>query len=192
VRRLESLPTILQLAFMHSVEIRLRPFGREDFQRLISWLPDAAAHSAWCGAHFRFPLDVAQLERYLQAGQSASARIFTAIGGSGEAVGHVEISHIWPHLSSRLSRVLVMPGHRGQGIGARMVSRALTLSFTEHAVDRIDLGVAVDNETAIGCYRKLGFVQVGLWPQALTTATGTIDVCWMTLSRANWSARATP
>lgn len=154
----------------------------------MSWLPDAQAHSTWCGARFRYPLDEAQLDRYLETGRG-QARIFTALDGAGTAVGHVEISHIWPHLSSRLSRVLVAPDARGKGIGATMVGRALALSFSEHNVDRIDLGVAVDNAAAIGCYRKLGFVQVGLWPQALTTAAGTIDVSWMTLSRGAWSTR---
>jgi RimJ/RimL family protein N-acetyltransferase len=181
---------MLHPSAMASIEIYLRPFGRGDFQHLMSWLPDAEAHSAWCGAHFSYPLDAAQLERYLQTGQTPSARIFTAIAGTGEAVGHVEISHIWPHLSCRLSRVLGAPGRRRRGIGACMIAEAVALSFIEHQVDRIDLGVSTGNTTAIACYRRLGFVQVGLWPQALATAAGTIDVCWMTLARATWSRRS--
>ena len=51
-------------------------------------------------------------------------------------------------------------------------------------VDRIDLGVAADNARAIACYRQQGFVHVGSWPNAIPTVSGTIDVYWMTLTRA--------
>jgi hypothetical protein len=61
---------------------------------------------------------------------------------------------IWPHLSSRLSRILVAPERRGEGIGSAMVARAVAVTFETHHVDRIDLGVAADNAPAFACYRK--------------------------------------
>jgi hypothetical protein len=86
---------------------------------------------------------------------SGSARaIFTALLPSGEPVGHIEISQIWPYLSSRLSRVLVAPDRRRLGIGGGMVSRASAFSFDTHHVDRIDLGVDADKATFINACRK--------------------------------------
>src|SRR5258707_13150196 len=52
-----------------SPEIGLRPFGRADFDRLISWVDSAAAVADWCAAFFVYPLDHAQLTRYLQAAE---------------------------------------------------------------------------------------------------------------------------
>ena len=172
---------------MSSPDIRLRPFDAADFERLMSWVPDAAAHAAWCGGHFRYPLDATQLERYLQGAQQGTACIFTALDATSMPVGHVEISHIWPHLSTRLSRVLVAPSVRQRRIGTTMVAAAVRFSFESHGIDRIDLGVSAANGPAIGCYRKLGFSEVGRWPNAITTADGTIDVCWMTLTRQVWA-----
>jgi hypothetical protein len=46
--------------------VTLSPFGREDFSRLISWLPTEADPIEWCAAFFQYPLTDAQLERYLE------------------------------------------------------------------------------------------------------------------------------
>ena len=57
--------------------------------------------------------------------------------------------------------MLIAPDRRQFGIGAGMVSGAITFSFDTHHVDRIDLGVDADNVVAIRCYRRQGFKHVG-------------------------------
>ena len=93
-------------------------------------------------------------------------------------------------LQRRLSRVLVAPDRRRLGIGGGMVCRASAFSFDTHHVDRIDLGVDADNVAAITCYRRQGFKHVGTWPHAMEAGPTTIDVYWMTLSRAAWVSRS--
>jgi RimJ/RimL family protein N-acetyltransferase len=172
-------------------EITLRKFGRDDFDRLISWVGTPEALGEWCASFFAFPLDNAQLTRYLEsAGLPPRSTILTAVTPTGEAVGHVELSHVWPHLSSRLSRVLVAPQRRRTGIGAAMVLQALALSFETHRVDRIDLGVSADNEAAIACYERTGFDHVGTWPHAMEAGPRVIDVYWMTVTRSAWESSA--
>jgi len=168
----------------------LHPFGREDFARLISWLPTEADLVEWCAAFFRYPLTDAQLERYLESAKQPNSRIiFNARSADGEAVGHIEISQIWPHLSSRLSRILVAPDKRRRGFASSMVAQALSISFEQYHVDRVDLGVSSANSAAIGCYEKLGFRQVGEWKDAISAGAGTIDVVWMTVTRDAWTRR---
>ena len=174
-------------------DVTLRPFSRDDFGRLISWLPSEAAHIEWCGAFFGFPLDDAQLERYLESSTRPNGRVvFSAERPTGEVVGHVEISHVWPRLSSRLSRVLVAPTCRRRGIGSAMVAQALAFSFRDHGVARIDVGVSQDNGAAISCYRKLGFEHVGTWIDAMTVGGRTIDVYWMTVTKDRWAMAGAP
>jgi RimJ/RimL family protein N-acetyltransferase len=170
------------------VRIALCPFGSDDFDRLISWLPTEDDLVEWCAGFFRYPLTHSQLERYLESSKRPNVRvIFTARTKNGEAVGHIEVSHIWPHLSSRLSRVLVAPDLRHRGIGSMIIREALSFSFVQHRVDRIDLGVSATNLAAIGCYAKLAFAQVGKWPNALVVGSHAIDVVWMTLTRDQWA-----
>jgi RimJ/RimL family protein N-acetyltransferase len=176
-----------------SPDVALRPFGRADFDRLIAWVGTQETLSDWCAAYFSHPLDHAQLARYLEAGERPNGPVIvTAATPSGEVVGHVELSHVWPHLSSRLSRVLVAPERRRRGIGRAMVARALGFSFDRHHVDRIDLGVAAGNAAAIACYAGLGFRHVGTWPRAMQAGARVIDVTWMTLTRDAWAAGGTP
>jgi RimJ/RimL family protein N-acetyltransferase len=168
--------------------IALCPFRPDDFDRLISWLPTEDDLVEWCAAFFRYPLTHSQLERYLESSKQPNARvIFTARTVDGEAIGHIEVSQIWPHLSSRLSRVLVAPDQRHRGFGFTMTRKALSFSFAQHCVDRVDLGVSAANLVAIGCYAKLGFAPVGKWPNAIVVGTRVIDVVWMTLTRDQWS-----
>jgi RimJ/RimL family protein N-acetyltransferase len=168
-------------------EVALRPFAREDFGRLISWVPSEAALVEWCAGFFRHPLDDAQLDRYLESSKQPNARAIWVAETSGEQVGHVEISHIWPHLSSRLSRVLVAPEYRRRGIGSAMIAKALSFSFREHHVRRIDLGVSAANTGAIACYERVGFMHVGTWPGGIVAGMEKIDVYWMTVMRDQWS-----
>jgi RimJ/RimL family protein N-acetyltransferase len=168
----------------HLIQIRLRPFDQTDFGRLISWVSTPEALCQWCAAFFRHPLDEHQLQRYLDSASQPNVRtIFTALTPTDECVGHIEVSMIWPYLSSRLSRIIVAPGRRGEGIGGAMMARAAAFSFEIHHVARIDLGVAAENTMAIACYRRHGFDHVGTWPQAIRVGTQNIDVCWMTLTR---------
>ena len=160
-----------------AVQVTLRPFGREDFARLASWLPTEADLIEWSAAFFRYPLTDDQLERYLESTKQPNARaIFVARDIDGEPVGHIEISQIWPYLSSRMSRVLVAPDKRHRGIGSSMIAKALSFTFDAHHVDRVDLGVSATNSAAIDCYERAGFVRVGTWPKAIEVGSHTLDV----------------
>lgn len=126
---------------MNKAELVLRPFEKGDFASLLSWVPTPHALAQWCVAFFTFPLDEAQLSHYLDSAKQPLARdIFTALQ-DGEAVGHIEVSMIWPHLSCRLSRVLIAPRHRGSGVGRKLVRLAVAHAFRNHNAARIDLGV---------------------------------------------------
>ena len=167
-----------------TAKITLHPFGREDFSRLISWLSTEADLIEWCAAFFKYPLNETQLERYLESAKQPNSRvIFTARTDGDEVVGHIEISQIWPHLSARLSRLLVSPTRRRRGFASNMVAQALSVSFDQYFVDRVDLGVSAANLAAIGCYTKLGFRQVGKWPNAIVAGPSILDVVWMTVTR---------
>ncbi len=171
--------------------LALRPFEEHDFATLISWVPTADALRQWCAAFFTHPLDADQLKRYRESAKTPNMREIFTVTRADRAVAHVELSMIWPHLSCRLSRVIVAPSERGRGVGGAVVRLAAAHGFARHQVDRIDLGVSAGNQAAIRCYRREGFRPVGTWPRAIAVGAETIDVAWMTLTRAAWSDRAT-
>ena len=174
--------------------VELVAFGHDDIPRLLQWVSTPEELHLWAGAFFAHPLDEGQLECYARSaeGEHPQRRIFKAIcSASGEVIGHIELSHIWPHLSGRLSRVLVGdPALRGRGVGTRMVRALVAWAFEEYSFWRIDLGVDAANRRAIACYEQAGFAHVGTWPRAMTTPVGTIDVRWMSIERSAATADA--
>ena len=54
-----------------------------------------------------------------------------------------------------LGNIVTHPAHRNQGHATRATARLCQILLDE--VDHVGLNVKVDNETAVACYRKLGF-----------------------------------
>ena len=87
---------------------------------------------------------------------------FVALLGD-EVVGWCDVRrHFFPaHAHRGTLGIGILPAHRGQGIGARLIRACLDethhLGFT-----RVELDVHADNLRAIALYEKMGFVREGL------------------------------
>ncbi len=169
------------------MQIELQAFEASDFDRLIDWISTSDDLHHWAGLIFEFPLTSEQLQAHLETAESMRRRLYKAVDAeNGEAIGHVELSHIWPGLSGRVSRMLVGdPERRNQGIGAQMARRVVEFGFNQFDFSRMDIGAIATNEAAINCYRNAGFKSVGIWKDAMTLPEGTIDVHWLTISRSD-------
>jgi ribosomal protein S18 acetylase RimI-like enzyme len=53
----------------------------------------------------------------------------------------------------------ILPAHRGRGLGARLLLRALE-GFRLAGLSRVHLEVTAENQGAIRLYRRLGFITV--------------------------------
>lgn len=144
------------------MSIELQKFQREDFARLIGWVPTEAFMIQWSGPFFCFPLDTAQLDDYLRSAerQPPPRRIFKGVEtGSGEVVGHIELNNIdYRNRAASVSKVLVGDDrNRGKGYGTDMVRALLAIAFDEMDLHRVELKVFDWNQPAIHSYQKLGF-----------------------------------
>jgi RimJ/RimL family protein N-acetyltransferase len=148
------------------IEIELRPFGQNDFARLIGWTKSPEFLLQWAGPIFTYPLDQKQLEQYLLGteGNPPRRRIFKAVEmRNQQVVGHIELNEIdSKERSATLCRVLVgEPSERRNGIGIQMVKKIVEFGFDTLMLHRIDLLVFDFNFPAIQCYEKAGFVKEG-------------------------------
>lgn len=147
--------------------IRLEPFTRADFQRLIHWVTDEEFMVLWSGVFFTFPVDERQLEASLAGtfGDHPVRKTYKAVMNiDNQVVGHIELNNIdYRNKAAMLSKVLVgEPKLRGKGVGEAMVNQLMRIAFEDLKLHRVDLRVFDFNHSAVNCYLRCGFQKEGL------------------------------
>ena len=177
--------------------LELRPFGEEDFARLIARVPDARFLLQWSGPEYAFPLDSRQLRETLARtrGKTPSFKVYKAVlSGAALTVGHVQLMDIdYESGTCDLGRVLIFPEHRGTGLGKPLVSSALHEAFAGLGLREVTLRVFAFNRPAVATYESVGFVKSRPGPETHQVDGESLDVLAMELSRERWSElSATP
>jgi len=75
-----------------------------------------------------------------------------------KGVKHKRARHV-----ATLVGVGVLPSYRGKGIGRRMLDYVISWVKKQTKIERLQLTVYADNETAVKFYEKLGFKKEGLF-----------------------------
>ncbi len=172
--------------------IQLRPFTRDDFDRVIGWAVSPELVVQWAGLGFTHPLDHAQLETYVRYAEDNpdSRVIWKAVEvDADDVVGHIELDRIHAGARrARLSRVIVAPDRRRKGIAGRMTRLVLRHGFEALGLHRIDLGVFDFNAAAIRCYEACGFVREGLERDAMRMGDAYWSAVQMSILEHEWRA----
>ena len=140
--------------------MELRPFSRNDFQELISWVRTPEEVFFWSATTFTFPLDEDQLERHFQKAQSSIPRLmYTAVDSqTKEHIGHIELTRNDQQTRKAcIACVLIHPQKRGLGNGNALIHCLLEECFHRMQLLKVDLFVFEFNPVAIHCYKNAGF-----------------------------------
>ena len=172
--------------------LRLRPFARGDYDRLITSAESQDFLYQWAGPLFTYPLDRLQLERYLLTaiGDPPTHRIYTALDETGGPAGHIELANIdQVNRSANVARVLIFAGRRGQGLGRELLTLALAVGFDELKLHRISLYVFDFNTSAIAAYEHAGMTREGLLRDVRRVGDNFWSVYQMSMLEDEWRAR---
>jgi RimJ/RimL family protein N-acetyltransferase len=135
--------------------IKIERFSKEDFSRLISWIDREETLVQFAGPIFSFPLTNEQLEDYLTDPMRNAFKIINTADNS--VIGHAEIYLLKADVA-KLCRILIgEKTDRGKGLGQKIVSELLKISFIELGKSSVELNVYDWNISAIKCYEKMGF-----------------------------------
>lgn len=128
--------------------------------QVVTWVSSRAAHFAWTAHDLTFPASARALH---EIGSEPKVRLPFGIydRDTGELAGYAELGDIdRKNSSTRLSRFVIHPEHRGRGFGSASI-RLLVKQVALLGLHRIDLVVAIDNVAAIRAYRAAGFTLEG-------------------------------
>ena len=136
-------------------EMKLRPFNPKDAVKILSWCKDKHAFRLWSADRYKeFP---AQPEEMMRQYKGDNMYPLTAIVGE-EIVGHILLRHPSEDKSViRFGVVIIDDSKRGKGYGKQMLSLAIDYAHQELGAKRITLGVFCDNNSAVDCYKSVGF-----------------------------------
>lgn len=139
--------------------------ARSDIPRLVELLGELFSHER------EFSPDPDKQREALEAilADRSRGRIFVAREGS-ELVGMASllytISTAEGGKAALFEDLIVDPQHRGKGVGGKLVNYVIQQARAE-GVLRITLLTDLENDTALGLYRKLGFVDSPMQPMRL-------------------------
>ncbi len=101
---------------------------------------------------------------------------------SNDLLGSISIHNI-DHLN-RCAYIGIFIGEkrvRGNGYGAEAINLILNYGFNTLNLHSINLSVHADNYSAIACYKKLGFKEVGRLPEVLFIDGKYVDKIFMSI-----------
>jgi diamine N-acetyltransferase len=174
---------------LHGRRVRLRAVERADLPTFVQWFNDPLIQRRLGRVE---PLSLAEEERWFEALQRSKTDLVYAIVVGDDLVGNCGLHRIdWRHRGAQLGIVIGDDAYRGQGLGGDAVRTLVEHAFTNLGLHRIDLEVLSDNEPAVRCYVRLGFVDEGVRREARYIDGAFRDLIMMRLLRPEWDDRST-
>lgn len=143
--------------------LRLRPYKECDAKYIVKWIKDELGFYQWSAGRLKgFPINADQLNDYYR--EYANSNIFwqmTAFDESKIPVGHFIMRFVDDEMKIvRLGFIILNDEIRGKGYGKEMLKLAVKYAFDILKVDKITLGVFINNQSAYYCYKAIGFKEV--------------------------------
>lgn len=149
----------------------LTGFEEKETATVFSWLDSPEVYRIMTCGQAKWPPPSDLVSQW--QGDSASSWLLRDVGGEPLAYGEIWLSEN-PE-ESELKHLLVDPSLRGHGIGQTLTRALSAESMENELVSSVVLQVYSDNQAAIACYRKVGFVIVGDGDLSGCSAAGTSD-----------------
>ena len=145
--------------------VMLREYRSEDFASIRAWVNDETT-TRWMSTRFWPPqteVDTQEfLSRMLQS--SHNAYNFVIADAQDESyIGQLDLFRVdWRLRQGEIGMVIGKSQMRGQGFGQEALELMKRFAFSNLGLERLELEVHMDNQAAVRCYEKAGFVLEGV------------------------------
>jgi len=143
--------------------VKLEKFTEEDIPDLLKWLEktDAKFLYQFAGPKYHYPLDKKQIVATLNTDNFLMLKVI--FESNDEVIGHCQFMRIDKEKSkASIGRILLNPEKRGQGFGFKLMNEMKNYAKHKLKIAQLYLRVFDFNSAAIECYRKAGFIIIGV------------------------------
>lgn len=172
--------------------IRLREYRQEDLGAMRAWVNDEQTVGSlstlyWAPQSSSNTADA--LDRAMHSLGNA-AYFVIADRVDDHYLGQIDLYAIdWKLRCGTLGMVIGHENQRGKGYGAEALALLLRYSFLTLGLERVELEVNQENQRAVRCYQKAGFVLEGVKRHAFYHNGAFCDVAVMSVLAGEWRER---
>jgi RimJ/RimL family protein N-acetyltransferase len=165
------------------MNLQFEPLERSDFPKIRNWIDPVIFRL------FKAPVDDKQLEMLLSKERDGVpaelGRRITDLD-NGKLVGVIHAVLDPEDDLMHIRQIVVNPAHRGQGYGQAILKCFIDDCFANYDLHRIQLFTEENNESAIACYRKVGFKVDGILRDCVKNRNGYLNTHIFSILRDEW------
>ncbi len=176
---------------IYGEKLRLRAIERADLPLFVQWLNDPQVRLY---LNVDLPLSLASEEQWFEKvlqlpAEEQPLAIEVQERDLWKPIGNTSFQHInWRARSAEIGLFIGEKAYWNKGLGTQDMLLMVRHGFETLNFHRIHLQVFADNQRAIRCYEKVGFVLEGRLRQAAYRHGGYQDILIMSMLRPEWQA----
>ncbi len=172
-------------------KIKIMPLRYKYIRDIVSWVKSESDMVQWAGPAFKWPMTQKQFREHISIGKTPPQTLYPFILLNHNNVsGYCELSGFHRATDqARLTRVIISPDHRNEGLAKTMINNVLNFGFETLELNRIALGVFDFNVAAIKCYNDIGFYLEGTFRESAKVGETYWNCHSMSILRKEWDSK---
>ena len=144
--------------------MELRDYKETDAKEILKWIKNEREFRLWSADRYKnYPINADDINNNYNESKKLSAFYPMTLTDEGRIVGHIILRK--PSVNKDIIRfgfIIVDSNLRGKGYGKKLITESIKYAKNNLNADEINLGVFVNNESALNCYKSVGFIETEL------------------------------
>lgn len=165
--------------------MRLRELDIKDAEFMYEWMHDKDV-IYWMLADFS-KMTIDDCKQFIIKAKDDKANLHYAVcDDNNEYLGTISLKNISERDKSAEYAIIFRKKAIGTGVSMWATQKIIDIAFNELGLNRIYLDVLCDNKRAINFYKKVGFIQEGIWREHFYLNNSYRDVLWLSLLKKEY------
>lgn len=144
--------------------MKLRDYRETDAKEILSWINNERDFRLWSADRYNdYPINEDDINNNYRESKKLLPFYPMTLTDEGRIIGHIILRN--PSVNKDIIRfgfIIVDSNLRGRGYGKKLITEAIKYAKEELNASEINLGVFINNVSALNCYKNIGFVETEL------------------------------